>query len=89
MKIALFALLGLLLGAVGGAALGIGGGIAWVEIFKTADFEGYSGVLVFFTFMPAGATIGGLGGAALFGIMAARDNEIAVESESPMRPDGR
>ena len=66
MKIALFALLGLLLGAVGGAALGIGAGLAWVEIFKTSDFEGYSGMLVFFTFMPAGAMIGGLGGAALF-----------------------
>jgi hypothetical protein len=38
----------------------------WVEIFKTSDFEGYSGMLVFFTFMPAGAMIGGLGGAALF-----------------------
>jgi hypothetical protein len=89
MKIALFALLGLLLGAVGGAALGIGAGLAWVEIFKTTDFEGYSGMLVFFTFMPAGAMIGGLGGAALFGIMAARDDEIAVESESPMHHQSR
>jgi hypothetical protein len=89
MKIALFALLGLLLGAVGGAALGIGAGLAWVEIFKTTDFEGYSGMLVFFTFMPAGAMIGGLGGAALFGILAAREDEIAVESESPMPHQGR
>ena len=82
MKIALFALLGLLLGAVGGAALGIGAGLAWVEIFKTTDFEGYSGMLVFFTFMPAGAMIGGLGGAALFGILAAGDDEIAIESRN-------
>ena len=89
MKIALFALLGLLLGAVGGAALGIGAGLAWVEIFKTTDFEGYSGMLVFFTFMPAGAMIGALGGAASFGMMAARDDEIAVESESSMHPKGR
>jgi hypothetical protein len=89
MNIALFALLGLLLGAVGGAALGIGAGLAWVEIFKTTDFEGYSGMLVFFTFMPAGAMIGGLGGAALFGILAARDDEIAVESESPMHHQSR
>jgi len=89
MKIALFALLGLLLGAVGGAALGIGAGLAWVEIFKTSDFEGYSGMLVFFTFMPAGAMVGGLGGGALFGILAARDDEIAVESESPVRHQGR
>jgi hypothetical protein len=89
MKIALLALLGLLLGAVGGAALGIGAGLAWVELFKTTDFEGYSGMLVFFTFMPAGAMIGGLGGAATFGLIAARDDEIVMESESSMRRDHR
>jgi hypothetical protein len=88
MKIALFALLGLLLGAIGGAAVGIGAGLAWVEIFKTTDFEGYSGMLVFFTFMPAGAMIGGLGAAAWFGIMAVRDDEIAMESNH-MRHEGR
>ena len=49
MKIALLALLGLALGALGGAALGIGAGLAWVEIFKTPNFEGYSAMLVFFT----------------------------------------
>ena len=54
MKIALLVLLGLLLGALGGAALGIGAGLAWVELFKTTSFEGYSGTLVFFTFMPLG-----------------------------------
>ena len=58
MKIALLALLGLVLGVLGGAALGIGAGLAWVEIFQTTDFEGYSGMLVFFTFMPLGAMIG-------------------------------
>jgi hypothetical protein len=81
MKIALFALLGLVLGILGGAALGIGLGLAWIEIFKTTDFEGYSGMLVFFTFMPAGAMIGGLGGAFLFGLLAFRDHEIAIERE--------
>jgi len=89
MKIALLALLGLLLGAIGGAALGIGAGLAWVEIFKTTDFEGYSGMLVFFTFMPAGAMIGGFGGAAMFGLIAARDDEMVMESESSMRHDRR
>ena len=79
MKIALLVLLGLLLGALGGAALGIGAGLAWVEIFKTTSFEGYSGMLVFFTFMPLGAAIGGLGGALLFGVIAMRDAEIAIE----------
>ena len=87
MKIALLALLGLALGALGGAALGIGAGLAWVEIFKTTSFEGYSGVLVFFTFMPLGAAIGGIGGALLFGILAIRDAEIAIERERVRRKD--
>jgi hypothetical protein len=87
MKIALLALLGLLLGALGGAALGIGAGLAWVEIFKTSSFEGYSGMLVFFTFMPLGAAIGGLSGALLFGVMAVGDAEIAIEREPLRRPD--
>ena len=81
MKIALLSLLGLVLGTIGGAALGIGAGFAWVEIFKTTDFEGYSGMLVFFTFMPLGALIGGLGGGLLFGLMAARDDQAAVSPE--------
>ena len=87
MKIVLLALLGLLLGALGGAALGIGAGLAWVQIFKTSSFEGYSGMLVFFTFMPLGALIGGLGGALLFGVMAMRDAEIAIEREPVRRPE--
>jgi hypothetical protein len=82
MKIALLVLLGLTLGVLGGAALGIGAGLAWVEIFKTSSFEGYSGMLVFFTFMPLGAAIGGLGGGLLFGVIAVRDAEIAIERES-------
>ena len=87
MKIALLVLLGLMLGASGGAALGIGAGLAWVEYFKTPSSEGYSGMLVFFTFMPLGATIGGLGGALLFGVIAIRDAEIAIEREPARRPD--
>jgi hypothetical protein len=87
MKIALLVLLGLVLGALGGAALGVGAGLAWVEIFKTSSFEGYSGMLVFFTFMPLGAAIGGLGGALLFGVIAMRDAEIALEQEPARRRD--
>jgi hypothetical protein len=79
MKIALLALLGLVLGVLGAAALGIGAGPAWAEIFNSA--EGDSGMLVFFTFMPLGAVIGGLGGALLFSVMAIRDAEIAIEKE--------
>ena len=91
MKIALLALLGLVFGTLGGAALGIGAGLAWVEIFQTTDFEGYSGMLVFFTFMPMGVILGGLGGAFLFGMLAYRDNEIAIEREPARRrePQGR
>ena len=85
MKVALLSLLGLALGALGGAALGIGAGLAWIEIFKTPDLEGYSGMLVFFTFMPLGAAIGGLGGALLFAVIAIRDAEIAIERETARR----
>jgi hypothetical protein len=85
MKIALLALLGLALGALGGAALGIGAGLAWVEIFKTTSFEGYSGMLVFFTFMPLGAAIGGIAGALLFGVIAIKDAEIAIERQPARR----
>ena len=80
----MLALLGLVLGALGGAALGIGAGLAWVEFFKTSNFEGYNGMLVFFTFMPMGAAIGGVGGALLFGVIAIRDAEIAIEQQ-PVR----
>jgi hypothetical protein len=84
MKIALLALLGLLLGALGGAALGVGAGLAWVEIFKTSSFEGYSGMLVFFSFMPIGAAIGGLCGVPLLGVMTI-DAEISLEPGTARR----
>jgi len=79
MKIAFLVLLGLILGTLGGAVLGVGAGLAWVEIFKTSNFEGYSGMLVFFGFMPGGAILGSLAGAITFAVMAMRDREIAIE----------
>ncbi len=85
MKIALLVLLGLGLGVLGGAALGIGAGLAWVEIFRTTGFAGHGGVLVFFTFMPLGATVGGLAGGLLFGVTAIRDAEIAIERQPGRR----
>ena len=81
MKIALLALLGLALGALGGAALGIGAGLAWIEIFKTTNFEGYSSMRVFFTFMPLGSALGVLGGALQRGVIAIRDAQSAIEQE--------
>ncbi|KJC45493.1 hypothetical protein [Bradyrhizobium sp. LTSP857] len=89
MKVALLVILGLFLGALGGAALGIGAGLAWVEIAHTTSFEGHSGMLVFFTFMPLGAVIGGIGGAALFGLLAMRDDAIAIERNPAAEPARR
>ena len=87
MKILLLVLLGLVLGALGGAALGIAAGLAFIEVFHISGFDGYSGMLIFFTFMPLGGAIGGLGGALLFGVMAMRDLEIALEHKPARRRD--
>lgn len=87
MKIVLLVLLGLMLGALGGGALGVGAGLAWVETFKTTGVEGHSGMLVFFTFMPLGAAIGGLGGGLLLGFIAIHNAEIAAERKPARRRD--
>jgi hypothetical protein len=84
MKIALLVLLGLIFGALGGAAIGIVMGIGWIEVFKTTNSEA---MLVFFTFMPIGAMVGAAGGAILFGVMAARDAEIPITREPAGRRD--
>jgi hypothetical protein len=85
MKIAFLAVLGLILGALGGAALGVGAGLAWTTTFKTSDMEGYSGMLVFFTFM----LIGGIGGALLFGRLAVRNNDVTMERQAARPHDRR
>jgi hypothetical protein len=54
---------GLVLGAIAGGVIGVGAGLIWTTVFNTSSFEGYSGMLVFFTFMPIGAILGALGGA--------------------------
>jgi hypothetical protein len=73
LKVVLFAFMGFVLGAIVGAAFGVGAGLIWTEVFKTSSFEGYSGMLVFFTFMPIGAMLGAFGGAFGLGMMAARN----------------
>jgi hypothetical protein len=78
MKIALPALPGLAPGALSGAALGIGAGLASVEIFKATRFEGDSGKVVFFTVTPSGAAIGGTGCFLLFSFTSIRDAEIVI-----------
>jgi hypothetical protein len=72
-KVALLAFIGLFLGAIAGAVIGVGAGLAWTSVFKTSGFEGYSGMLVFFTFMPIGALLGALGGAIGLGVIGARN----------------
>ncbi len=66
-------LIGFVLGAIAGGVIGIGLGFAWTGVFHTSSFEGYSGMLVFFTFMPIGIMLGGLAGAIGQGMIAARD----------------
>ena len=88
MKIAMLALLGLVLGILGGAALGIGAGLIWVQLFKTTNFEGYSSMLVFFTFMPLGAAAGGIAGSLLFSFLGFRDAGIALARRPARRFDG-
>jgi hypothetical protein len=73
MKVVL-ALVGLFFGAIVGGVIGIGAGFLWTTIFHTSDFEGYSGMLVFFTFMPIGIIIGAVLGAAGLGYFASRDS---------------
>jgi hypothetical protein len=57
----------------GGGVIGVGLGFVWTSIYHTSSFEGYSGMLVFFTFMPIGIILGGLAGAIGLCILAARD----------------
>ncbi len=73
MKVVMLGLMGFVLGAIAGGVIGVGLGFVWTSVFHTTSFEGYSGMLVFFTFMPIGIILGGLAGAIGLGIIAARD----------------
>lgn len=72
MMIFFLGLVGLFLGAIAGGLLSVGAGFLWTEIFHTSSFEGYSGMLVFFGFMPAGMIVGAIAGAIWLGSIAAR-----------------
>jgi len=81
MRTVLFAVLGAIGGLLLGAALGVLAGLAWISIFKTSDFEGYSAMLVFFGFAPGGAVIGGIIG-AIWAAMAAAKKRLRLEGET-------
>ena len=77
MKVILLGFLGLILGLIAGGALGVGIGSICVEVFQVSKFEGGAGMMVFFTFMPVGAILGGILGAWLLGRLAGRKPEEA------------
>jgi hypothetical protein len=72
MKIVMLGLVGLFLGAILGGFVGVGVGLVWTSVFHTSSFEGYSGMLVFYTFMPLGIMLGALIGAVGLGFLASR-----------------
>jgi hypothetical protein len=72
MKIVMVGFVGLFLGAILGGIVGIGLGMIWINVFHTSSFEGYSGMLVFYTFMPLGILFGALIGAVGLGFLASR-----------------
>jgi hypothetical protein len=73
MKVAMLGCAGFFLGAIAGGIIGIGLGFAWITVFRTSSFEGYSGMLVFFTFMPIGIIVGAVLGAAGLVYLASRE----------------
>ena len=83
MKAAGLGCLGFVLGAIIGGVIGIVLGFVWTNVFNTSDFEGYSGMLVFFTFMPIGAILGGILGAAALAAVALR----IEPAPPPVSPD--
>jgi len=62
----------LVLRLIAGGALGVGVGAICVEVFQVSNFEGGAGMMVFFTFMPLGAILGGILGAWLLGRLGTR-----------------
>jgi hypothetical protein len=75
-KIVLVGFVGLFLGAILGGVIGIGLGFVWTSVFHTSSFEGYSGMLVFYTFMPLGIIFGALIGAVGLGVLAFRADPV-------------
>ena len=73
MKVVGLVLVGLFFGAILGGVIGVCLGLAWTAVFQTSSFEGYSGMLVFLTFMPIGIIVGALAGGIGLGVLASRD----------------
>jgi hypothetical protein len=72
MKVVMVGLVGLILGTIMGGLIGVALGFVWISVFQTSSFEGYSGMLVFYSFMPIGMILGAVIGAGSLGYLAAR-----------------
>jgi hypothetical protein len=81
MKAVGLAFVGFFLGGILGGVIGVICGLIWTQVFHTSSFEGYSGMLVFLTFMPIGALAGGCLGAAGLAYVASRDSAPAQNAE--------
>jgi hypothetical protein len=57
----------------------------WTKMFETSCFEGYCGMLVFLSFMPVGAILGGVIGASLLIVLA---NQAPNSQRDAARPTG-
>jgi hypothetical protein len=75
-KIVLLGFVGLILGALVGGVVGVVLGFVWTAVFHTSSFEGYSGMLVFYTFTPLGIILGALIGAVGLGFLASRSDPV-------------
>ena len=75
----LLGFIGLISGLITGGALGVGLGSICVEVFQVSKFEGGAGMMVFFTFMPIGALLGGIAGAYLLGRLGARSEAAPTQ----------
>ena len=73
MKAAGLGCAGFFLGGILGGVFGVICGLIWTKVFHTSSFEGYDGMLVFYSFMPIGILAGGSLGAAALAYVASRD----------------
>jgi hypothetical protein len=76
MKIVMAVFAGLFLGAILGGIAGVGLGMIWINVFHTSSFEGYSGMLVFYSFMPIGIIVGALTAGIGLGVLVARSGPV-------------
>jgi ABC-type antimicrobial peptide transport system permease subunit len=73
MKVVGLAFIGFFFGAILGGVIGVICGLIWTQVFHTSSFEGYDGMLVFYSFLPIGILGGGSLGAAALAYLASRD----------------